>query len=74
MKEQWISVKYKLPEYDPNNDKPVIVSGIDEGGRYVYYAHVHEYGKEETSDKIFSIPGWSEMNVTHWMPLPEPPK
>ena len=70
---EWISIKEKLPEYKKGTTQIVIVSGIEDGERYVYYAEIHAYGKKKTADNIFSVPGWSRMNVTHWMPLPEPP-
>jgi hypothetical protein len=70
----WISVKDKLPKYTKKGTYIVIVSGIENGKRYVHYAEVHAYGKEDKAEDIFSIPGWSKMNVTHWMPLPTPPK
>ena len=70
---KWISVKDKLPEPPDNLDELiVVVSGIDDNEeRYVHWAAVYAYGKDH---EVFSIPGWSQMNVTHWMPLPEPPK
>lgn len=74
MGKEWISVKDRLPEYKKGITQIVIVSGIEDGKKYVYYAEVHAYGKQEKSEDIFSIPGWSKMNATHWMPLPEPPK
>lgn len=70
---EWISVKEKLPEYKSGAYQIVIVSGIEDGQRYVYYAEIYTHGKTETAEGIFSVPGWSTMNVTHWMPLPEPP-
>ena len=69
MENKWISVKDKLPE---------------EGGRYwCYLKHINDlcasyfqwncsYNKNE---KIFSdIYLTDGEQVTHWMPLPEPPK
>lgn len=70
----WISVKEKLPKYKLGNISVVIVTGIEDGKRYVYYAEIHAYGEKKTADEIFSVPGWSKMNVTHWMPLPKPPR
>ena len=75
MKDKWISVKDRLPEYQGfGKPQTVIVSGIDDEKRYVFYAECHSYGEKKTAEEIFSIPGWSRMNVTHWMPFPEPPK
>jgi hypothetical protein len=71
---EWIDIKNKSPEYQEGMIQTVIVSGIDNGERYVYYAEVHAYGKKEKAEDIFSVPGWSKMKVTHWMPLPNPPE
>jgi len=69
----WISVKHKLPEYKDGETQTVIVSGIENGKRYVHYAEIYAYGKKELADEIFTVPGWSKMNVTHWMYLPPAP-
>jgi hypothetical protein len=69
----WINVKERLPEYKEGTTEIVIVSGIEDNERYVFYAEIHAYGKKEKAEDIFSVPGWKKMNVTHWMPLPEPP-
>ena len=68
---KWISVNDELPE---RKRGIVIVSGIEYDERYVSWAETHAYGIKEKAEDIFSIPGWSQMNVTHWMPLPKPPK
>ena len=68
----WISVKDRLPDYKKEEEQILIVSGIeDDGSRYVYWAQAYAYGKD---DNVFTVPGWSQMNVTHWMPLPKPPE
>lgn len=57
----WISVKDSLPEYTP-----MVLAMCTDGYELAYYGM---YGQ-----------GWSNtlgtehLNVTHWMPLPEPPK
>lgn len=46
-------------------DRPVPKDDV----RYIVYAHYHEKSKVECTK------GWAcGTNVTHWMPLPEPPK
>jgi hypothetical protein len=71
MNKPWIKCSDKLPEYT-GDEQIVIVSGLDDfGERYVYWAEAYAYGE---NDSVFSVPGWSDMNVTHWMPLPNPPK
>lgn len=56
----WISVKDRLPEYD----EPVF--GYD--GELADMGIVNYLNGE-----FFDLYG-DDMNVTHWMPLPEPPK
>lgn len=61
----WISVNYFLPK----DDKPVLI-----------YAHgeiqIGKYNKSSTQkwDYYSSNMLWEYPIVTHWMPLPEPPK
>lgn len=57
---QWVSVKDRLP--DPNN----FVLTIDKLG-FFYMDRVNKNGKWDEQDGGFNP-------VTHWMPLPEPPK
>lgn len=75
----WISVKDKLPE--PEQDVLVIAHGWS--GRLLYIGSYQRVEAEtswltgvtsKASD--WSLWGWSylrEPEVTHWMPLPEPP-
>lgn len=75
----WISVKDKLPE--PEQDVLVIAHGWS--GRLLYIGSYQRMEAEtswltgvtsKASD--WSLWGWSylrEPEVTHWMPLPEPP-
>ena len=66
--QQWISVTERLPEV---------------GGTYLVYTNrgsvyaSHFYEKKVFRDDYVREPQWSQrgkMKVTHWMPLPEPPK
>lgn len=60
MKNNWISVKYKLP----SNEDIVIVFSC-EGVDILQFI----------SNKFYHyIDGFIETDITHWMPLPEPPK
>lgn len=79
-KRRWISVKDRLPE----NEQEVIVISHGWGGRLVY-AGTYKKIESETSwltgitskASDWSLWGWSylrEPQVTHWMPLPEPPE
>lgn len=67
----WISVKDRLPKYQGRGKNDiVIVSVFDQFNEHiVYYAAIYAYGK---SNEVFSVPGWGNMDVTHWMPLPKP--
>lgn len=60
MEMEWISVKDRLPEYM----RPVIV--CRKGGKV-------EQGHRDIGD-WWKVYGTRTKNVTHWMPLPEPPK
>lgn len=71
---QWISVKDRLPE----NNKPVLCFVIDttgEGRTYVIGSCEHsEFWFLKIGDnKRFSFPHM-QIKVTHWQPLPKPPK
>ena len=58
---KWISVKDRLPEYEKT------VMGWDAEMRDMGIVNFI-YGQ------FLDILDMSETNVTHWMPLPEPPK
>ena len=66
MKTEWLSVKERLPDskvqsliYDEDVDRVVI-------GVFLY---------SKPSFPVFGIWGEGQIfSVTHWMPLPEPPK
>jgi hypothetical protein len=58
---EWISVKDKLPE----NASDVLVTDGD--AQMVAF-----YGKLKKL-WIFHVDFWHHEDVTHWMPLPEPP-
>ena len=77
---EWISVKDRLP--DDEREVLVIAHGWD--GRLVYVGSHKRVESQKswltgiTSESSeWSLWGWSylkEPMVTHWMPLPEPPK
>lgn len=60
---EWISVKDRLPE----PFKPVIVCRLCKKGCVV------EQGEKDIGD-WWKVYGTRTKAVTHWMPLPEPPK
>lgn len=61
-KSEWVSVKDRLP--DSNN---VVLACIDDGQcKIVRSAYVSSYGEWKWLD--------ASQKVTHWMPMPDPPK
>ena len=68
VKQEWISVKDRLPE----RLKEVLICFDDYGRKSVSVATYRDYfyGKEWLSNMV----SLSVDCVTHWMPLPEPPK
>ena len=77
---RWISVEERLPEKD--QEVLLIAHGWESQSMYIGCLHNEE---AETSwltgitskESEWSISGWSYLRapeVTHWMPMPEPPK
>ena len=67
---EWISVKDKLPEYD----EPVLTIFSVDGGYGAITIRLLTEDVNEIywlSDEFRKCPLF---NVTHWMPLPEPPE
>lgn len=77
---RWISVKDRLPEYE--QDVLLIAHGWE--GQLLYIGCLHHEGAIKSwltgitsKESEWSISGWSYLRapeVTHWMPLPEPPE
>lgn len=69
---EWISVKEKLPFKNDNSQIMCLVYGPHIGICCRPYNEYHEVWDDEDYDDYFSdaVDG----KVTHWMPLPEPPK
>ena len=63
----WIPVAERLPLYG-QDVLAVRTYGDGEKCREVLMAHIAVWN-EETGEKW-----WNATNITHWMPLPEPPK
>lgn len=61
----WISVEDELPPKQPNREqsKNVLVRTNSGRTKIEYY----DYGNDVIKE-------WWEYNITHWMPLPSPPK
>ena len=71
---KWISVKDRLPEDKPND--PNVFITCDKAG-FVFGSHNYFGGGCMEVDGFYSLDHeeWVyDENVTHWMPLPEPPK
>ena len=75
----WIPVTERLPEDDPNIKKHI------EGEKFgfltvlVYNGVAKETNRFFSNEERYGLPKtngweWASQNVTHWMPLPEPPK
>ena len=73
--QEWISVKDRLPD---NKEHDWVLAQVVEDNGFMYIPKVMEY-RQQKNDWFEETYGWlSEHNgaftVTHWMPLPEPPK
>lgn len=69
---EWISVKDRLPEYDLNGSNRYLTCdnrGFVFGG-HQYFTVNREAGFYDLVDGNWEI----DKDVTHWMPLPEPPE
>jgi hypothetical protein len=68
---EWISVKQKLPEFNVDVWAWVIYSDGNERGTETWLEHPENRSKEFGEWAMGSARGY---RVTHWMPLPEPPR
>ena len=73
--QEWISVKDRLPD---NKEHDWVLAQVVEDNGYMHIPKVMEY-RQLRNDWFEETYGWlSEHNglfsVTHWMPLPHPPK
>lgn len=76
---QWVSVNERLPEDDHSVNKHI------EGEKFGFLTVLAYNGVVKQTNRFFcnatqfGLPKtcgweWASSNVTHWMPLPEPPK
>lgn len=74
----WISVNDRLPfeaEEDDYDYKCIIVNATDgKTVRPMYYEHICVRGKMTNRWKWIFDRVYEGKPITHWMPLPEPPK
>lgn len=73
--QEWISVEDRLPD---NKEHDWVLAQVVEDNGYMHIPKVMEY-RQSRNDWFEETYGWlSEHNglfsVTHWMPLPNPPK
>jgi hypothetical protein len=68
---KWISVEERLPE--PYKKVLTIRKGFSEAGRYIYSLDSTTLWIDNTLVWNGDLKTWKNA-VTHWMPLPEPPK
>ena len=73
--QEWISVNDRLPD---NKEHDWVLAQVVEDNGFMHVPKVMEY-RQSKNDWFEETYGWlSEHNgaftVTHWMPLPEPPK
>ena len=73
--QEWISVNERLPD---NKEYDWVLAQVVEDNGYMHIPRVMEY-RQAKDDWFEETYGWlSEHNgvftVTHWMPLPKPPK
>ena len=73
--QEWISVEDRLPD---NKEHDWVLAQVVEDNGFMHIPTVMEY-RQSKNDWFEETYGWlSEHNgvftVTHWMPLPQPPK
>lgn len=73
--QEWIPVTERLPD---NKEHDWVLAQVVEDNGFMHIPNVMEY-RQQRNDWLDETYGWlSEHNgaftVTHWMPLPEPPK
>ncbi len=75
---EWISVKERLPEDDaPPGRKQITVMVATEAGKVTIASRVFEPERGYCGKTYPARWIWSRLlnnYVTHWMPLPDPPK
>lgn len=67
---EWISVKERLPK----TDEYVIVAICDDSGDTEYRYTTFGIYFDMRFDGVWVVDNERNSGVTHWMPLPEPPR
>ena len=73
--QKWIPVTERLPD---NKEHDWVLAQVVEDNGFMHIPTVMEY-RQQRNDWFEETYGWlsehnGAFNVTHWMPLPEPPK
>lgn len=79
MNEANIALYGALPKWIPVTEEPPLKVGDDGYNGYLVYTNGYYEVADYTTDKLDNVPyfhvnGEYEPDVTHWMPLPEPPE
>ena len=74
---EWLAEK--MPKWIPVTEEPPLKVGDDGYNGYLVYANGYHEVADYTTDKFDNVPyfhvnGEYEPDVTHYMPLPQPPK
>lgn len=72
MENKWIPVTERLPK-ENCGEYLIVVNGIYRFERFERAVEIAVYDEEE-GWVLEAYPNWQDPIVTHWMPLPEPPK
>lgn len=69
---EWISIKDRLPK----EDCPVLIIVSGQPAENITLVDAYELGSYYAGDGwcVEAYPWWENARVTHWMPLPAPPK
>ena len=68
---KWISVKDRMPEIDNKSHISDTVICYSSELNRLYFSRVEENAFGQCG---FEVEKYGVVNITHWMPLPEPPK
>lgn len=74
---EWISVKDRLPNVEKTKsdyEEVMVLATNGEVTRAMYYERKVRYGKTVYYWKWCWGKTYNRNDITHWMPLPEPPK
>lgn len=71
---QWISVEERLPEIEEHYTSKTVLAYLDNGGYTFTEAEQTPFGDIGFSCERIAMYNGDEFTVTHWMPLPPPPK